>query len=124
MNTQELMHFRNLLLEERRRHTESVRADQSAALETDNEGGQDSGDLAQSDVSKDLYLDLGGRELQMVEEIDAALQRIEDGTYGKCERCGKELSLRRLEAMPTARFHVECQAAIESARGIKDMPTL
>ena len=41
-------------------------------------------------------------------EIDAALARLEAGTYGTCERCGRPIEVARLEARPTARTHVAC----------------
>ena len=56
---------------------------------------------------------------QLIEEIDEALARIEDGTYGQCSRCGKPLDEERLKAMPTAKYDAKCQAAIESAQGIE-----
>ncbi|MEP7092044.1 MAG: TraR/DksA C4-type zinc finger protein [Nocardioidaceae bacterium] len=43
-------------------------------------------------------------------ELEAALQRLEDGTYGVCERCGRPIGTERLEARPTARTHVRCVA--------------
>ena len=43
-----------------------------------------------------------------LEDVEAALRRVADGTYGSCERCGKPISEARLEAMPTARRCLEC----------------
>jgi len=60
----------------------------------------------------------------MVADIDQALLRIEEGSYGICARCGKPIDERRLEAMPTARYDAECQAAIEDAKGMNARPTL
>lgn len=48
------------------------------------------------------------------QEIDAALQRLDDGTYGKCEACGKEIGGDRLELFPFARFCIEHQAEQEA----------
>jgi DnaK suppressor protein len=60
----------------------------------------------------------------MVADIDQALLRIEEGTYGKCARCGREIDQRRLEAVPTARYDAECQAIIERAKGLDQTPSL
>lgn len=49
-----------------------------------------------------------------LEEIEAALARIDDGSYGTCETCGKAIPKERLEAKPAARFCVEDQAAAEA----------
>ncbi len=60
----------------------------------------------------------------MVADIDQALLRIEEGSYGICVRCGRPINERRLEAMPTARYDAECQAAVESAKGLNARPSL
>jgi DnaK suppressor protein len=52
---------------------------------------------------------IGSLEAQL-NEIDAALARLDDGTYGKCEDCGKPIGDERLEARPTARYCIEDQA--------------
>ncbi|MDX6530463.1 MAG: DnaK suppressor protein [Blastocatellia bacterium] len=123
MDTQKLDYFRSLLLEQRRQAAEDVRADQATALEGD-DGVRDSGDMSELDVNASTALNLGGRQAQLIEEIDQALLRIEDGTYGQCARCGKPIDEQRLKAMPSAKYDAECQAAIEAAQGIDEMPTL
>lgn len=123
MDKQKLDHFRNLLLEQRRTATEDVRADQATALEGD-DGVNDLGDMSKLDVNKSMAFNLGERQLQMIEEIDHALFRIEAGTYGKCVHCGKPIDEQRLEAMPSAQDDAKCQAAYEAAQGVEEMPTL
>jgi DnaK suppressor protein len=123
MDKQKLDYFRNLLLEQRRQATEDVRADRATALEGD-DGVRDSGDMSELDVNASTAFNLGGRQTQLIEEIDQALLRIEDGTYGQCVRCGKPMDEERLKAIPSAKYDAECQAAIEAAQGIDEMPTL
>jgi len=123
MDKRKLDYFRNLLLEQRRQATEDLRADQSTALEGD-DGVEDVGDMSESDLNRSTALELADRQTHLIEEIDEALQRIEDGTYGQCVRCGKPLDEERLKAMPTARYDAECQAAIEKAQGSNTLPTL
>jgi len=53
------------------------------------------------------------QEQDALYEIDEALKRIELGTYGKCEMSGKPIPRARLEAIPFARFTVECQSQLE-----------
>ena len=117
MDKQKLEYFRNLLLEQRRRATEALRADKSTALEGD-DGVEDSGEMSELDLNRSTAFDLADRQTHLIEEIDAALQRIEDGTYGLCVRCGKPLDEERLKAMPTAKYDAACQAAIEEALGL------
>ncbi|HEX8891258.1 MAG TPA: TraR/DksA family transcriptional regulator [Pyrinomonadaceae bacterium] len=124
MDANRLEHFRKLLLDERRQHNENVRGDQAAALESVDDGVKDSVDMSLQDVNQELTLRMGERESQAVAEIDEALRRIDDGTYGECERCGKPIDERRLEAMPTARFDAACQAEIEASQGKTNTPTL
>jgi DnaK suppressor protein len=123
MNKQKLDLFRNLLFEQRQQTVADMRADHATALEQ-SDGVADSGEVSQFDVNRSTALDLGGRALSLIDEIDEALGRIEDGTYGQCERCGKPIDEERLKAMPTARYDEQCQAAIEAAQGIQEMPTL
>lgn len=56
------------------------------------------------------------REVNELRDVEAALARIQDGTYGKCEECGGEISRERLEAYPTATRCMECQQRREIAR--------
>ena len=123
MDKQKLEYFRNLLLEQRRQATEVLRANKSTALES-YDGVEDSGEMAELDLNRSTALDLADRQTHLIGEIDEALQRIEDGTYGQCVRCGKPLDEERLKAMPTAKYDAECQAAIEEALGSNKTPTL
>jgi DnaK suppressor protein len=124
MDAQKLEHFRSILLEQLRQHTENVRGDQATALESVDDGVKDSVDMSVQDVNQELALRLGERESQMVADIDQALLRIKEGTYGECAKCGKPIDERRLEAVPTARYDAACQTAIEANDGIDDAPTL
>ena len=124
MQPEKLAHFRALLLAEVGRHTEHIREDQAAALEASDNDVKDTVDLSVMDVNKELALRLGERESQMLADIDQALFRIKEGTYGICARCGKLIDERRLEALPTARYDAACQALIESANGDDEHATL
>lgn len=55
--------------------------------------------------------------LERLAEVDAALQRLIDGTYGRCEACGMPIPQTRLVALPTARLRVECQQWAEREPG-------
>jgi DnaK suppressor protein len=124
MQEERLAHFKEILIAQLREHSNNVRDDQAAALELSDDGVKDSMDLSVMDVNKELALRLGDRESQMVANIDQALLRIKEGSYGVCIRCGKPIDERRLEALPTARFDAECQARLEEARGAHDTPSL
>jgi DnaK suppressor protein len=123
MNSERLEHFRQLLLTQLREHSEHIREDQQAALEGSDDGVKDSSDFSVMDLNQGLALALGARESQMVADIDQALLRIKEGSYGICARCGKLIDERRLEAMPTARYDAACQTQIEAAMET-DTPSL
>jgi len=116
MDQQKLEYFRKLLLEERRQAIENLQAERATALQGD-DGVEDAGDESELDLNRSTAFDLAGRESTLIEEIDEALRRIDDGTYGQCARCGKAIDEARLRAMPTARYDAECQSAIEAAQG-------
>jgi DnaK suppressor protein len=124
VDAEKLKHFENLLLNQLRQYTEQIRTDQAAALELYDDGVKDSVDLSVQDLNKEIALRLGEKSSEAVADIDQALLRIKEGTYGICARCGKPIDERRLEAMPTARYDAACKAIIESADGEDDLPTL
>lgn len=124
MEASKLEHFKQLLLAELRRHTQHVSDDQAAALDAAGEDAKESADVSMKDVTQEIALKLGDQESQMVADIDQALMRIEEGSYGACARCSKPIDERRLEAMPTARYDAECQAIIEEVKGMNARPTL
>ena len=63
---------------------------------------------------------LAGHEKQILDAIDRALKRIEDGTYGKCVMCGAPISKERLKAIPYAEYCIECQEKIEAEELIEE----
>src|ERR671917_2748848 len=126
MDDKKLERFRTMLLEQLRQHEDHVRDNQQAALEmiAADDGVKDSVDMSLQDVNQEIAFRLGERESQMVADIDQALMRIDEGSYGNCARCGKEIPERRLEALPTARYDADCQAVIEANAGEDEHATL
>jgi RNA polymerase-binding transcription factor len=124
MKAEKLEHFRQLLLEQLREHTEHMGADQASALEFSDDGVMDTPDLSLMDVNKELAFKLGEKEYQLVADIDQALLRIKEGNYGFCARCGKAIDEKRLEAMPWARYDAQCQSIIEQENGLDHVPSL
>jgi DnaK suppressor protein len=124
MEPAKLEHFKQLLLAELRRHAQNVNDGQAAALDAAGEEAKESADASMKDVTQEIALRLGDQESQMVADIDQALLRIEEGSYGVCARCGGPIDERRLEAMPTARYDAECQALIEETKGMNARPML
>jgi DnaK suppressor protein len=126
MEAERLDHYRQILLEQLRQHSELARGNQSDALEiaANDDGVKDVADQSVKDVSQEIEYRLSERESQMVADIDQALLRIDEGSYGVCARCGKDIPERRLDALPTARYDAECQSLIEQSTGEDEHATL
>ena len=75
--------------------------------------GMHQADAGSDAYDRDFALSLLSQEQDALYEIDEALKRIDGGTYGTCEMSGKSIPHARLEAIPFARFTVECQSQIE-----------
>ncbi len=78
-------------------------------LQNDNENLPDLADRASSETDRSIELRARDRQRKLISKIDAALGRIEDGSYGYCEETGEPISLKRLDARPIATFSIEAQ---------------
>ena len=78
-------------------------------LQSETENHPDLADRASSETDRAIELRARDRQRKLIAKIDAALQRIEDGTYGYCEETGEPISLKRLEARPIATLSIEAQ---------------
>lgn len=73
----------------------------------------DEGDLAMRSLARDLVFELNDNERRLLEDVEAALRRIEKKTFGICEACGDRITAIRLKAMPYARYCIKCQSRFE-----------
>ena len=78
-------------------------------LQQDSASLPDIVDRASAESDKALELRTRDRQRKLISKIDAALRRINDGTYGYCDETGEPISLKRLEARPTATLSLEAQ---------------
>jgi DnaK suppressor protein len=78
-------------------------------LQDESQNHPDLADRASSETDRAIELRARDRQRKLIAKIDAALQRIEDGTYGYCEETGEPITLKRLEARPIATLSVEAQ---------------
>ena len=69
----------------------------------------DPNDRASVESDRSFELRLRGRERKLMEKIEEALGRIEDGSYGVCDECGEDIAIKRLEARPVAKFCIDCK---------------
>jgi RNA polymerase-binding protein DksA len=115
-------HFRRRLLEERRRVIDAIENlhnenPGSIADETDEPTFQDNhlGDIATATFDREMASSLEENSNHVLEEIDAALARIDRGTYGQCEHCGRPIVSERLDALPWATLCIEDKRKQERA---------
>ncbi|MDC1054753.1 RNA polymerase-binding protein DksA, partial [Alphaproteobacteria bacterium] len=84
-------------------------------LQSDNEAKPDITDRASEEIDRSFELRTRDRERKLINKINSALQRIEDGSYGYCEETGEAIGLKRLEARPVATLSLEAQEMHEKA---------
>ena len=84
-------------------------------LQNENEAKPDITDRASEEIDRSFELRKRDRERKLINKIDAALKRIEDGSYGYCEETGDPISIKRLEARPIATLSLEAQEMHEKA---------
>ena len=75
----------------------------------DEEGTQDLADKAASAYTKEFLFHQSSNERTLLQMIDEALARIEEGRYGECQHCGGPMLAKRLDAVPWARYCIPCQ---------------
>jgi DnaK suppressor protein len=109
MNRKQLQSYKKLLEEKRATLLARVQAARANETEGGSEDAPDLGDRALFTVTRDLSYRLTTSEREMLKKIDAALDRIEAETYGECLSCGKKVQSGRLNAVPWARFCIDCQ---------------
>ena len=107
--------FRKRLLQVREEIIEGIKQRDVSAQGIGQNGIQDIGDESATISHRYLLMSLSENERSKLMEIDEALDRIEDGTFGICEDCGEPIALKRLEVIPDARYCVECQENLEKA---------
>jgi len=78
-------------------------------LAEENANHADIADRASSETDRAIELRARDRQRKLISKIDAALQRIDEGTYGYCEETGEPISLKRLDARPIATLSIEAQ---------------
>jgi DnaK suppressor protein len=108
MNERQREHFRKKLLAWKEDILKEAR-ETLQHLQDENQNHPDLADRASSETDRAIELRARDRQRKLIAKIDAALQRIEDGTYGYCEETGEPISIRRLEARPIATLSVEAQ---------------
>jgi DnaK suppressor protein len=121
LKKKDLDHYRELLLNRRRELVGDLSAMEKQALQATGSNVSHMpihmADIGTDTYDQDFMLGLAENERQRLREIDAALVRIEDRTYGVCQMTGKAIPKARLNAKPWARYTIEAARQIESGGG-------
>ena len=116
LSKQQLKQFKEVLLEERAKFAGEIK---SIAHDASKNPREASGDLSaytvhMADMSADTYerelaMNIASSEQEVLYQIDDALKRMDEGTYGMCQECNKPITLRRLKAVPYTSLCISCQ---------------
>ncbi|HVP28605.1 MAG TPA: RNA polymerase-binding protein DksA [Myxococcota bacterium] len=113
MNKRDREKFKKILLEQKEQLLGNARKALSGDIHLDPDDFPDEIDTASSEVGLSFIGRLRERERGLLNKIEAALEKIEQGVYGECENCGEEIGLKRLEARPVAELCIDCKAEQE-----------
>jgi RNA polymerase-binding transcription factor len=108
MNDRQREYFRRKLLRWKDEILEEAR-ETIANLQAEESQHADLADRASTETDRSLELRARDRQRKLIAKIDAALRRLDEGTYGFCEETGEPISLRRLDARPIATLSIEAQ---------------
>ncbi len=118
MNKTQLKKFRKLLESKRDDIIRRAQQTLSEDMTLDANDLPDEMDLASTEYLQSFTFRLRGREKSFLKKIQSALAKIDDGTFGQCESCLEEISIKRLEARPEAPLCIKCKE--EQEREEKD----
>jgi DnaK suppressor protein len=108
MNDRQREYFRRKLIAWKEEILQESR-ETLATLQNENENHPDLADRASSETDRAIELRARDRQRKLIAKIDAALARLDDGSYGYCEETGEPISLKRLDARPIATLSIEAQ---------------
>lgn len=110
--------YRRALVEKKEALSQEMLKNKDAGQENAEEITQDIADKASSSYTKEFLFSLSDGERVLLQQIDQALARVEEGTYGPCTHCGNSIPEKRLEAVPWTPYCMECMELAE--KGILD----
>lgn len=115
MDAKTMNRYKNKLLLLKQELLKNVQRNQSSGKET-RDDLKDLADQASDAYEKEFLFGLSDSERKLLSEVEAALYKIEEGTFGRCEECGEMINSERLEALSYAHLCLSCQSAKEKRR--------
>jgi DnaK suppressor protein len=114
MNKAKLEYFRNILTGQLTALNKEMQQTVNE-IKHDDEVYADWTDVASVETDKTLQLKIRDRERMLMGKIEEALRRIDEGSFGECERCGEEIAEQRLKARPVTTLCIDCKSEMENA---------
>jgi len=105
----DLQRFKEMLEESKKNLIQSARKTRTEESSFDTNDLPDEIDLASSEYTQSMVFRLRDREKFLLKKIEKALARIDDGSFGICERCEEDISIKRLEARPVTTLCIRCK---------------
>jgi len=105
----DLKRFKEMLEEKRNQIIQNAQSTLAEDMTLDANDLPDEMDLASSEYLQSFTFRLRGREKVFLEKIERALEKIQNNTFGTCEVCGEEISIKRLEARPETNLCIKCK---------------
>lgn len=128
LTQKQIEQLRKKLIDRQRMLVSEVREKREQAAAEGNEDAigvvGDAGDESVLRMTTDLDIQEAGRDMEELNAIDAALRRMDDGSYGTCEECGQEIGYGRLDAQPTAMRCITDQEKFEKTYATRPTPTM
>jgi len=113
MDKKKLEHFRTNLLSMRGEILNKAKKLKEDSYTLGTDGIQDMADAASNSYNVDILMSISDNDLNLLKDIDNALDKIKNGTYGICEECEEKITEKRLEANPVARYCITCKRMME-----------
>ena len=109
LKKKDLKRFKDILVEKKEEILKNAKRTLNEDMTLDADDMPDEMDLASSEYLQSFTFRLRGREKSFLDKIEKALKKIEEGTFGVCEECGEEISVKRLEARPETTLCIRCK---------------
>ncbi|MGH7389106.1 MAG: TraR/DksA family transcriptional regulator [Candidatus Rokuibacteriota bacterium] len=113
MRKDRLASFKKRLLEKQHQLMTEVGRTALYGKDQEDDSIKDLGDQANTAYTREFFFELGNGDRRLLREVVTALQKIDDGSYGTCERCSEPIADKRLDALPFARHCITCQRLVE-----------
>jgi RNA polymerase-binding transcription factor len=113
MRKERFTYFRKKLLDKRRQLEEEVGRSALYGKGQEDDSIKDLGDQATTAYTREFLFELGNGDRRLLKEVMIALRKLDEGGFGDCERCGEGIAEKRLEALPFARYCIDCQRLVE-----------